>query len=79
MQVQHSEKTSLLTCLLEGPSGSGKSALAATVAIESGFFYCKIISPESMVGYSEQVRDAGCCGWCQYSTDMVLVSLVGYL
>lgn len=31
-QVQHSAKTPLLTCLLEGPAGSGKSALAATVS-----------------------------------------------
>ena len=56
LQVQHSEKTPLLSCVLEGPAGSGKSALAATVALESDFPYIKVISPETMVGFSEQVR-----------------------
>ena len=55
-QVSHTEKTPLLTCLLEGGSGCGKSALAATVALESGFPFIKVVSPESMVGFSEQVR-----------------------
>ena len=56
LQVQQSEKTPLLSCVLEGPAGSGKSALAATVALESDFPYIKVISPETMVGFSEQVR-----------------------
>lgn len=55
-QVQNSEKTPLLTCCLEGPVGSGKSAMAATVALESEFPFIKVISPESLVGYNEQVR-----------------------
>ncbi|KAI8476967.1 MAG: N-ethylmaleimide sensitive fusion protein [Monoraphidium minutum] len=55
-QVQHSEKTSLLSVLLEGPSGAGTTALAATAAIESGFPFVKIISPEAMVGYSESAK-----------------------
>lgn len=55
-QVRHSEKTPLLTCVLEGPAGSGKSAQAATAALESLFPYVKVISPESMVGYSEQAK-----------------------
>lgn len=56
MQVRTSEKTPLLTCLLEGPTGTGKTALAATVGIESEFPYVKLISAESMVGYSEQSK-----------------------
>ncbi len=54
-QVKHSEKTPLLTCVLEGPVGSGKSSMAATVALESEFPFMKVISPETLVGYSEQV------------------------
>ncbi|KAH8967710.1 hypothetical protein BDL97_03G090500 [Sphagnum fallax] len=38
-------RTPLLTCLLGGPGGSGKTALAANIGIESGFPFIKIISP----------------------------------
>jgi vesicle-fusing ATPase len=55
-QVEHSEKAPLLSCILEGPSGSGKSAIAATVALESGFPFVKVVSTESMVGYSETAK-----------------------
>ena len=44
-QVRSSETTSLLTCLLEGPSGAGKTALAATLGLESLFPFVKVISP----------------------------------
>lgn len=53
MQVRSSEQTPLLSCLLEGPLGSGKTALAATLGLESDFPYVKVISSDSMVGYSE--------------------------
>ncbi len=54
-QVRTSDKTPLLSCLLEGPVGSGKSALAASAALESDFPFLKVVSSESMVGFSEQV------------------------
>jgi len=57
-QVATSEKTPLLTCLLEGPAGSGKSALAATVGLESGFPFVKVVSPETMVGFSETAKSS---------------------
>jgi hypothetical protein len=41
-QVQHSDKTSLLSVLLEGPAGAGTTALAASAAIESGFPFVKV-------------------------------------
>lgn len=41
-QVRNSDKTPVLSCLLEGPAGSGKSALAATAAIESEFPFVKV-------------------------------------
>lgn len=59
-----SDKTPLLTCCLEGPVGSGKSAMAATVAIESEFPFVKVISPESLVGYAEQVGVCLCLYLC---------------
>lgn len=58
-QVETSDTTPLITALLEGPPGSGKSALAATVALESGFPLVKVVSAEAMVGMSEPAK-------CQY-------------
>lgn len=52
-QVETSKRTNMLSVLLEGPIGSGKTTLAAHLAVESGFPYVKIISAEKMVGYSE--------------------------
>lgn len=52
-QVKTSDKTPLLSLLLEGPPGAGKTALAAKVALESGFSYVKVVSPENYVGYTE--------------------------
>ncbi|XP_059662642.1 vesicle-fusing ATPase-like [Cornus florida] len=57
-QVRVSKGSPLVTCLLEGPSGSGKSAMAATVGIDSDFPYVKIISSESMIGLSESSKCA---------------------
>ncbi|CAA6655548.1 unnamed protein product [Spirodela intermedia] len=57
-QVRGSKGSPLLTCLLEGPAGSGKSAMAATVGIQSDFPYVKIISAESMIGLSESSKAA---------------------
>lgn len=55
-QVRNSSKTPLMTCLLEGPPGTGKTALAATVGIESDFPFVKVISAEQYVGWSEQAK-----------------------
>jgi vesicle-fusing ATPase len=46
-------KSSLLSVLLEGPSGTGKTALACNIALQSGFPYIKLISPEILVGFME--------------------------
>lgn len=56
--MRTSEKTPILTCLLEGPTGTGKTALAATIGIDSQFPYVKLISAENMVGFSEQAKAA---------------------
>ena len=55
-QVEISENNPLVTALLQGPPGAGKTALAATIALESGFPLVKTISAESMVGMSESAK-----------------------
>ncbi|WVQ83903.1 hypothetical protein IAT38_006047 [Cryptococcus sp. DSM 104549] len=57
-QVRKSDRTPLVSALLHGPSGSGKTALAATIAMASDFPFIKLISPETMVGFSEAQKIA---------------------
>lgn len=52
-QCRSSDKTPLMSCLLNGPPGSGKTAIAATLALESDFFFVRMISPNDLVGYGE--------------------------
>lgn len=52
-EIRNSKSTPLLSILLEGRNGCGKTALAAKLALESQFPYVKMISPENFVGYSE--------------------------
>jgi vesicle-fusing ATPase len=53
-EIKNSKSTPLLSILLEGRNGCGKTALAAKLALESKFPYVKMITPENFVGYSEQ-------------------------
>ncbi|KAJ2997469.1 transport between ER and Golgi ATPase protein [Globomyces sp. JEL0801] len=55
-QVKNSKRTPLVSVLLHGPVGSGKTALAATIAIGSEFPFIKLISPEAMVGFTETAK-----------------------
>jgi vesicle-fusing ATPase len=55
-QLQTSEHTSLLTMLIEGEPGAGKTAAAATLALSSGFHFVKLISPNSLIGVSEAAK-----------------------
>lgn len=48
--------TPLFSVLLHGPTASGKTALAARIAIDSGFPFIKLISPEDMVGFNEMSK-----------------------
>ena len=52
-QVKTSDVTPLVTVLLHGHSGAGKTAVAATLAKESGFPFVKVLSPDSLVGLGE--------------------------
>ncbi len=56
--MRSSEHTPLLTALLEGPAGAGKTALAATLGLESAFPFVKVVSADSMVGFSEPAKAA---------------------
>jgi len=51
-QMKHGS-SQLVSILLEGEAGSGKSAFAAWSALESEFPFVKLISPETFVGHSE--------------------------
>ncbi|KAJ2705739.1 transport between ER and Golgi ATPase protein [Coemansia sp. IMI 203386] len=55
-QVHRSSRSPLVSLLLHGPSGSGKTALAATIAQQSTYPFVKMISPESMAGYTDSQR-----------------------
>lgn len=50
------DRTPLLSVLLEGPDGSGKSAISAKAAADNGFPFKKRITPENLVGMSEAGR-----------------------
>mmetsp|Transcript_17599 Transcript_17599/g.52878 ORF Transcript_17599/g.52878 Transcript_17599/m.52878 type:complete len:742 (+) Transcript_17599:405-2630(+) len=55
-QVRSSDKTPLLTCLLEGPGGAGKTALAASMGIDSDYPFVKVVSAQNYVGYTEAAK-----------------------
>jgi len=55
-QVLNSSKTPQLSILLSGKSGCGKTAFASKLALESGFPFIKIISPDDFIGYTENSR-----------------------
>ncbi|TIC68428.1 vesicular-fusion protein SEC18 [Wallemia mellicola] len=57
-QVRNSTRTPLVSVLLHGPPGSGKTALAATIAMRSNFPFIKLVSPEDMVGFNEAQKIA---------------------
>uniref|UniRef100_A0A7N6AUT2 Vesicle-fusing ATPase n=1 Tax=Anabas testudineus TaxID=64144 RepID=A0A7N6AUT2_ANATE len=52
-QTKDSDRTPLVSVLLEGPPNSGKTALAAKISEDSEFPFIKICSPDKMIGYSE--------------------------
>ncbi|KAF9006666.1 vesicular-fusion protein SEC18 [Cyathus striatus] len=55
-QVRSSTRTPLVSILLHGPPSSGKTALAASIASASQYPFIKLITPDTMVGYSESQK-----------------------
>ncbi|KAM8836686.1 vesicle-fusing ATPase-like isoform 1-T1 [Spinachia spinachia] len=55
-QTKNSERTPLVSVLLEGPPNSGKTALAAKISEDSQFPFIKICSPDTMIGHSELAK-----------------------
>lgn len=55
-QVRKPDSTPLFSVLLHGPPGSGKTALAAKISIDSEYPFIKLISPEDMVGFNEAAK-----------------------
>jgi len=57
-QVRKPDSTPLFSVLLHGPAGSGKTASAAKIAMDSEYPFIKLISPEDMMGMSEAAKIA---------------------
>lgn len=55
-QTRTSQRTPLMSLLLEGPAGTGKTAIAAKMAAESDFPFVRMISADSMIGFSESQK-----------------------
>ena len=55
-QVQAPDSTSLFSAILHGPPGSGKTALAAKMALDSGYPFVKLCTPNNMVGFNEPMK-----------------------
>ncbi|CAG8960642.1 hypothetical protein HYFRA_00013520 [Hymenoscyphus fraxineus] len=54
--IKNAPDASLLSMLLHGPPGSGKTAIAAKIAKDSGFPFIKLVSAENMIGFSEMAK-----------------------
>jgi vesicle-fusing ATPase len=53
--VRQQERLRHTAVLLHGPPGSGKTALAAHIAMKSDYPFIKIITPASMVGFRDEL------------------------
>lgn len=55
-QVQETDSTPLFSAILHGPPGSGTTALAAKIALDSNYPFIKLCSPGNMVGLNESMK-----------------------
>jgi vesicle-fusing ATPase len=76
-QVRSSKNTPLLTLLLEGTPGCGKTALAAHLATTSGYPFVRRLGPETYVGYSEfdKVKEINKVFDDAYKTELAVIVL----
>jgi len=58
LRIQQAREGSLgvISVLLEGPPDTGKTALAAQLAIQSDFPFIKLCTPDDMVGFTETAK-----------------------
>ena len=56
--VRTSSRSTVFSMLLYGPPGSGKSALAASIALNSKYPAIKLLSPDNMIGLGESQKVA---------------------
>jgi vesicle-fusing ATPase len=52
-QIKTSDRTPILSVLLEGPVFTGKTAIAAKLCAESDINFIRMISPDSMIGMND--------------------------
>ncbi|KAM7193387.1 vesicular-fusion protein sec18 [Naviculisporaceae sp. PSN 640] len=52
--IKKSDKRRLMSVLLYGPRGSGKTALAAQIARDSDYPFIKMITPSALVGFRDE-------------------------
>mmetsp|Transcript_3312 Transcript_3312/g.4575 ORF Transcript_3312/g.4575 Transcript_3312/m.4575 type:complete len:733 (-) Transcript_3312:177-2375(-) len=57
-QTRLSARTPLMSVLLEGQVSTGKTALVAKLAAESGFPFIRLLTPDAMIGFNESQRCA---------------------
>jgi vesicle-fusing ATPase len=55
-QVEKNDKTNLISLLLEGEVGCGKTSLAANIALKANFPFMKIITTEKFIGHDERSK-----------------------
>lgn len=55
-QAAGSDGSGLVSIMLEGAPNAGKTALAAQLALNSGFPFVKVCSPDDMVGFTESAK-----------------------
>ncbi|EWM21512.1 n-ethylmaleimide-sensitive fusion protein [Nannochloropsis gaditana] len=55
-QVRVSDRTPLLSVLLEGAPSTGKTAIAASLGVQSEFPFVRVVSADAMVGFSETAK-----------------------
>jgi vesicle-fusing ATPase len=56
LSFRTSEKTPLVSVMLQGPTNSDTTAVAAKVAVDSGFPFVHMISANDMIGYSDSSK-----------------------
>lgn len=55
-EIRDDPTNSLLSVLFHGPSASGKTALAARIALDPEFPFIKLLSPSDMPGFNEMAK-----------------------